>query len=455
MKHNTDYLITNSQPPPFFGAHPVFVRRYKKNSGSLFDVYLKESVQLKQFFSELHPEIYLLPRDSLGEIRDEYGGSVGLGRINFPFSSYDFFIDEDADGVFEYIKSLPSFFRLGSISQLCYLAPPRPNDNKDMSFWYYAPLFPHTRWLHSLLAGVLAEVILARNDFSIKERTPIVLAAAFHDIAMPAGGDSIVRIDKENLHEENNFLWLLEHAGIIEELKERFCFNASEAASWVRGQEMPGKLIDIVDKMSYVAIDCYHVGMCNQGLIREYCQHYPLIMDVWQDVRIDKETQQIYFVDAKRLYRFLLLRAYEHSEFLLNPYSRALDFYLTKMTKVLYDKGLISCEDLLTQDNAWLERQLEREFPKTFKTIICPDQLCWQKFTTKEDQLAFAEKIGDRLDHLDDIKGFNAGLDWLVKSGNKIIPLNHVINQNMIEKMQSIVESTKGYFVYYNAVIKQ
>jgi len=136
MKKQTDCSRLNSQPPPFFGSHPKFVDEYKKNSKCLIDIYLANGAKLDQFFSEIHPEIYLLPRDILGQISDQYGGIVGLERINFPFSSYDFLIDEDADGVFDYIKSLSSFFRLGRIPQLCYLSPPRPTDDKNFSFWY-------------------------------------------------------------------------------------------------------------------------------------------------------------------------------------------------------------------------------------------------------------------------------------------------------------------------------
>jgi len=452
LHKRVDYLmISGSYVPRFFGLHPGLARKQRKNSGRLFSAYSAESVSLKKFFSPLHPEIYLIPGDMFGEVRDEFGENIGFERMNFPFSSYDFFIDEDAKGAFEYIKHSPLFFRLGQIPQLCYLVPPRQTTSRrNENIWYLAPLFPHTRWLHSLLTGILAELILARNGFSAKERAPFVLAAAFHDIAMPAGGDSIVRIDKKNLHEENNFLWVLRREGVLEELEKKFNFDAVKAERWIRGQEMPGKLIDIADKMSYVAMDCYYVGLNQKGMIRKFCQKNPLVMDVWQDVRIDKKSQQIYFESAERLYRFLLLRAYEHSEFLLNPYSRSMDFYLTKMTKVLYNKGLISREDLLIYGNSWLEGKLQQIFPGNFKTIICPDELRWRKFSTENEQLVFAKRIGSRLDHLDNIKGFNPGLDWLVKSGGEITPLINTLKPSQVEKMRKIVASTKGYYVYYN-----
>jgi len=118
----------------------------------------------------------------------------------FPFSSADFYVDLEEQGLFHEFGRSEAFSRLGGISQLGYLVPPRPEEwDKNVSIAYLLPQFSHTRWIHSLIAAILIEIVLARNGFSEKERGPVVLTAGCHDIAIPAGGDSVKRVDPKGI----------------------------------------------------------------------------------------------------------------------------------------------------------------------------------------------------------------------------------------------------------------
>src|SRR3989344_5328417 len=334
--------------PEGFGAHPDFLKdfnSYREKIGTLpWNLLMGEEISLSALADPRHPEVFVIPRDRHLSVVDEWGDVIGFMQTRFPFSSTDFYANlTEGKGVFGELFHCNPFYRLGDIVQLGYLVPPHPDDwLDDQRIAYMVPAFRHTRWVHSLVAAILLEVILARNGFSGKEKDPAVLTVACHDVAMPAGGDSVKRVDPENLDEEKNFSWVMEKSGLVEKWAKRFGFQLDLAQQWVRNEGLFGRLLDVVDKLSYTALDCYAIGRERPGKIRSLCAVFPLIMDVWQDIRFTEDRTAFAFTNAQRLFNFLLLRAYEHDEFLFNPYSRALDLFLKKKVQPLYDAGFIT-----------------------------------------------------------------------------------------------------------------
>lgn len=437
----------NSNTYQHFGSHPEFPK------GLLSEIWqYKRTVPLDSFYDPSHPEIFLIPRNNFFEVLDYFDDSIGIERISFPFSSFDFFIDFERNekGVFHSLTKNPTFRRMGGISQLGYLFPKDDRiDHKHQKVFYLPPAFPHTRWLHSLTTAILAELILTRNDFSFNARAPFVLAAGSHDIATPAGGDSTMRIEKD-LSEEKNYSQVLTMNGLHKKWEKRFNFNLGEAQSWVNGKGVLGHLLDIVDKISYTCLDCYFLGLEKSNLVRTFCDENPLVMDIWQDIVYDHEYGFFYFKNPERLYNFLHLRALEHLELLFEPRSRALDFYIGKYVKKLYQKGTITKMDLLTKNDSWLNLIFEEEFPNEFNCIISPDELIWKKFQTKEELEKFSLEIdSEKIDHVDHIKGFKLGIDWLVNYKGRITRLKDCISKKKLQALLDIVELTKGWCLYY------
>lgn len=458
--HPTDIdqqkLLISSPPAPFsFGYHPNFERSYnefwQRPSGNRLEDIEKIEVPLSRFVDSRHPEVFVIPRDRFIIILEMEGGEpVGPGRMILPFSSTDFCVDLEEEGLFYEFNRSEAFFRLMGISQLGYLVPPRPEEwDKSQLISYLRPTFHHSRWEHSLLAAVIMEVILARNGFPPEERNSVVLTAGSHDIAIPAGGDSVKRVDPKNLDEEKNFSWVLEHYGLTKRWAKQFGFNIALAQDWVRGKWMSGKLLDVVDKICYTALDCYHVGFQRPSQIRNFCLKHPLVMDVWQDIRFIPDHTNFAFSQPENLYWFLLLRAYEFQEFLYNPYSRALDLFLKKLTQPLYRAGIITKEKLLTCNDSWLEQILSQYYPEEIKWIIEPEEISWEKFETEKGQREFCAKLGNRVDHAEHLVGPSTGLDWLVSDQGKIVPLRRVISQEKIKILEDVCASTRGYYVYY------
>lgn len=444
-------LSLASSPAPFsFGQHPKFKRSYRRHKKRFS---LGEEISLSALADPRHPEVFIIPRNRFLCVVDEWNDPIGFERTIFPFSSTDFYVERDEKrGLFYELDHAEPFFRLGGISQLGYLVPPRPEEwDKNISIAYLVPQFIHTRWVHSLLVAILMELILAHNGFSQKERAPIVLTAGCHDIATPAGGDSIKRVDPKNLQEEENFVWVLERYGLAEKWTKQFGFDLVLAKKWVKGKGVFGRLLDVVDKIAYTALDCYYLGLMRPGEIRNLCLKYPLIMDVWQDVEFTSDRSRFFFNHSKRLYRFLLLRAYEHQELLFNPYSRALDLFLKKLVKPLYKKGIITKEQLLAGDDKWLEKILNEYYPQEVKCYIEPEKLSWRKFNTLEERRKFSKKLGARVDHVEYITGFSTGLNWPVLKQGKVVPLRKAISRAKIKLLKDVAASIKGYYVYFRS----
>ena len=447
--------------PKDFGAHPSYMpslksyrRNWRKeisrNKGVLPVRHpFAATCHLKDLFNPLHPSVYIIPRNRPLEVLDDYEDNIGILRTSLSFSSTDFYANEDLEGsVFKELYENNYFWRLGGIHQLGQLVPGRP-DNLDprVQISYLIPMFPHTRFMHCWLVAIFAEILLARYGFSQEERNPIVLGIACHDIAMPAGGDSIKRIDRKNLDEEDSFLWFLDHSGLDEKWKKQFNFDAKAAESWIKGEGEFGRFLDVLDKISYTALDCYYLGGVSNGNVRRSCLENPLVMDIWQDVRIKDE--KVFFVDPDRLFNFLLLRGYEHTDLLLNPYSRVVDFYLEHLVRPLYEQGKITREQLLSNNDSWLYQQLETHYPGEVKYLFEPEIFGWRTFKTAKKRDGFAGKLGDKFYCKEDIKPFKTGLDWLVEHKGELVPLCGLLPSDKIATLEGLSKSVAGFKVYY------
>lgn len=446
---------------PYFGEHPglrwnvrhrlkrIPIRNVKERCAAMHGM----ETSVNNFFDPRHPSVYLIPRDRPHRLIDNFGDYVGPEEIQMMFSSTNFYANREDDWVFQEIEN-PLFWRQAGISELGYLMPPYKEKHPELSIDVIAPPYPHVRWTHCFLAAAMAEVILSESGFSPKERAPIVLTILYHDSAMPAGGDSVKRIDPGALNEEDNFAFVLQRHGLDGKWRRKFDFDLDQAIRWVHNQDCFGRLLDVLDKISYVAWDCYQHGAIFDGLVRRHCLGHPLFIDVWRDIRFSPDRQQFAFTNPNSVYIFLLARAYEHQELLFNPVARVLDFYLAKLVKPLYQQGIITKENLLDWNTQQLETVLERHYHgKEFRSVfISTDNYQWRKFSSQKELDRFAAGLGDALMHTEYITGFNPGLDFPVYKdaySSTIVPLADVLPQEKIVPLQEIVKSVKGYYAYW------
>lgn len=452
MNYIQELLICGSGcPAPMeFGMHPEYAKSLKEQLQAFHETetFSRRRTSVETLRNHLHPEIILIPRDKNRQWIDAWGDDIGIEKIPFHCSSYDFYVDQERQGLFWELEQEPAIWRLNGLSQLGYLTPPKPPRLKRSIVSYTIPQFHNSRLIHSRLMGMMGEVLLSRNGFSPLKRAALVIMLYTHDIATPAGGDSIKRMDKKNLCEEDNYRHFIMRYQ-LEKKWRKWGYDLDKVVTWVRNQGMWGLFLDVLDKISYVGIDCYSLGLEYPGKIRSLLTRHPLLLDVWQDLRFTPDKQHFYFCDVDRLFRFLLLRAYEHQELLFNPFCRCLDFFLSQKAYPLYRQGILTKDMLLTHDDAWLEGFLEKHYPCQFRGYLCPDELGWKKFKTKKQASEFAASLGQRFNHCEQIKGFNIGLHFPALHNGQIVPVEKALSPARVRFLESINRGTQGHYVYY------
>lgn|GEM_PF-1922679 len=479
-------IIGDPPPPSGYGYHPramaetaanrLRLRELSKQarSGLLINgevihispelyerLYIGKRVPLTMYHDERHPAVTLLPAWKQENIVDHFSDPIGFERMRLWFGSFDFFIQEDS--WLEQVLCTPPFWRMGSIVQLGNLVAPLPIGlRSDQEIVFLGEPFRHTRWIHSRLAAAMAEVLLARLGFSSVERASIVLAIAYHDIAIPAGGDAIKRIDPWFLNEERNFAWVLQQYGLDKKWERQYGFDLQQAAAWVRNEGMPGFLLDFLDKLSYVTLDCHALGLQRDGQTRRFCLEHQLFADVWLDLQCSEDRHRLAFTDPRRLCNFLMARAHASSELYYNPFARTYDYLLTEVVGELYKHGLVTWQNLVTWSQDELLRVIEkksrlfhslRKLLDTIPNILEPQQLDFRWFPTEEERDAFAATLGDRLHHRDKTKPFTTCLDWPVFTDPDkrltTAPLHSFLSDQQIFELEWLARSRAGYYVYY------
>jgi len=236
--------------------------------------------------------------------------------------------------------------------------------------------------------------------------------------------------------------------------QSQFGFDVDQAHAWVNNEGSLGFLLDVVDKLSYVALDCFHTGFFVNGDIRQLCIDKPLVLDVWQDIHVSPDRSQWGFADPMRSYWFLLLRAYEHRELLFNPNSRFLDTHVAKFVAPLYRSGKISAATLRSWTDDDLIRFLEQRYAhhEISPRLVKPGSFNWKRFHSPEKRSQFLQTCGHAIDHCEDCTGFTTGYDWPVftdKTFKHNAPLHSFLKPQLVDLLQNQSRMIEGYYVYW------
>lgn len=443
-------------PPRYFGFHPGYqtaFRRAQQNAQSIeerFHAMRGAEVPVTDFCDSRHPETILIPRNRPLMATDTWG-EYAVPRLPFFFSSHEFWINQDEHPLWKALHH-PSLFRMQGISQLGALLPAQ--QELDARLVYPFMPFRHSRWLHLMLAAAMADVLLARAGWDLTRRSAPVLTVATHDIALPAGGDTVKRIDPEILDEEAAYASTMDDWGLGSAWRDPFNFDLSQAAEWVLNKGFIGQLLDIVDKLSYVTYDCYYLGYAAPGSVRSWCIRHPLVMNVWLDCRCSADERVWGFTNPQRLFNFLMLRALEHSELLLNPASRFLDTHLAKFVRPLYQNGQITAQMLRQWTDDQLIRFLEEQHAGSNVALnyVEPHAFAWKRFGSPVERQAFVDRCGHTIDHCEDRTGFNTGLEWPVftdATRTQWKPLHACLTRHERALLEHQSQTIAGYYAYW------
>jgi len=119
---------------------------------------------------------------------------------------------------------------------------------------------------------------------------------------------------------------------------------------------------------------------------------------------------------------------------------------LCNRVKKHYEAGEITRDQLLSWDDRKLEQWLIDK-GEIDSVIVSPDDLSWQHFETEREARIFADKQ-ERLSHVEHIKPFKTGLDWLVENGRCKVPLKFVLAKDKVSRLENLSKKYSGWYVY-------
>lgn len=276
------------------------------------------------------------------------------------------------DGLIHDTCNALGIFRLAHIRQLGFLHDPVMNELAEKNG--IGMLFEHTRYMHSLTVMATASLMGLRCGLREHDLIHLRVAALTHDVLTPAGGDSIKFIDPEAFDEDAHYHEIFEGNSEWDAVRDRYGLDETLLAATVRGEGILGQLLDLADKMSYVAhdFDAYMKG--SEKPSSEHFQVPNSIMEVWKFQSespyplcdlwnfVVIENGQVIVTDGKRLASFLKLRALLFRHLYYNPRARYREQILgILIVDPLYRKGILTREQLLQMNDAVLYAAIDAQ----------------------------------------------------------------------------------------------
>lgn len=398
--------------------------------------------------------------------------------VYLPYSDFRTWIYEN-ETVFKAFEALP-IARLGRIKQLSFLAYVGPSPDTQLLHE-----FSHTRAEHSLVTAKIGEAMLRINGApeELVDKASVIFVA--HDMATPALGDASKKLDKINLDEEDNWekvmtqrAWdFLDEHGITRE----------EMNDALHNRGLLGEVLDIADRISYVMKDLSQLAVTpildtkgqeahDKGYRKDLAkilEEDPSVGEIYKDVMINFETDEICFKNPERLGRFLEIRALLTKNLYMHPVSLARDLLVTDYIRPYYTTDENVASDFVTPDR--LRRMgddglidfLSDKHPELIKSIYAAlgkgaalffNFATWYPefypgFNTLEELEQRKKEIEETGKYLIRgqlrSKGFNTATDLKVLAPDgKIVPFKEY-DPEVAARIQGLSDDTQKFYLFY------
>lgn len=321
---------------------------------------------------------------------------------------------------------------------------------------YKDPLM-HTRFTHTTSGATIAREILQNNNLPQKDIDTGVMSFLLHDTAIPALGDPTMHLDPEGLDEETH--WQEVAGRKTRRLLSSQGITIEDVDHAIKNEGLLGQVIDIADRIAYVAGDFREVYLDNYGRqknnailagreeifgqvsLNEYSfpDNLRNLGDLYQTVKVDKEHQQVYFADVNKLRTFLFVRAMLHRDLYQHPYNVGRDMLYTQMIRPFYTPNVevgnnpyyltpkklhrMKDSDLISHIFKYANREQARTYLQLTVDSWSPD---FEKFGSVAQVMQRVEELKNAPETIvlgyKELNGFDPGLDYLVESNNKILP---------------------------------
>ncbi|MES2203353.1 MAG: hypothetical protein V4474_03475 [Patescibacteria group bacterium] len=309
-----------------------------------------------------------------------------------------------ADGLCHRAAQVLDLFRLQEVNQLGFLQAPWVAMTNQH---FVTPLSNSTRWLHSLDVMCVGSAI-GRN-IGLEERgafSTLRTALLSHDRGTPAGGDSVKLIDPKAFDEDRHYKRLLRtktNRRRWNDLKEKYDIDELLLVETIHNRGFLGQILDIADKLSYVARDiesCMNVFVAEKDedvyvgmkALDELLKEQRTICGIWDSVR--RQGDQMVFIDAGRLIAFLKARIVLFRELYFHPRARFGEYLISRvLVKHMYDQGKLTRDQLLGMSDGRLLQLLQEEYGEwnVVRALSLKSQV--RSFQTREQASAFKREL--------------------------------------------------------------
>ena len=324
----------------------------------------------------------------------------------------------------------------------------------------------HNRDDHSTGVAMVTERVLTRNKRSPHEIALGTIAGMTHDMATPAGGDALKFMDPANLHEEDHWQEMLQEKS--RSFLTEHEVTTEELDAVIHNEGMNGEVLDRVDRIVYTMKDVHalvreHVSILTHERYDDIRRAYhsdPSMGNIYRDIMIDPESDEVYFNDPGRLRNFLTTRALMHKTFYYNPETAGRDRLFSHFVKPFYapdGSRPLTPQLLRTWGDVRLMNFLADQYAPAIDGLNFYEQFAawypeYERFDTQEEADKVKAEINQNPNRIVmdtvTIKGFNPAIDYLVKddSGN-IVPY-YEADEEGAEQLKFIVNKTKGVYLY-------
>lgn len=338
------------------------------------------------------------------------------------------------------------FNRLHGIRQLSILSDCDNNGCKA--------IFEHTRAWHSLTTAKLNEKVLIANNATDEQIRIGILGGILHDIAMPAGGDATKILNREKLEEEDFWNETIGLSGNT--------VNAIDEV--IKNKGILGIIQDINDRISYTFTDLFALGKEFNGL-DIVMKKYPYLGDIYKDIEIDWQKEEVYFINPDRLGSFLKIRAILNSNVYRQEINQLRDLKFVSLIRPFFSEDENKPEEILTPkklrrmtDNQLME-YLATKY-KTSEVLFLRDLTNWKpehiltyRLDQNEEVVKKAEELknnGKRDVFIAKNEGFKTAVNYLVKTKNGESMKYEEYNPKSAKEINNISEASKKIVLCYS-----
>lgn len=352
--------------------------------------------------------------------------------------------------------------RLFGVRQLGFLHDPVARSGHSSA----GLLFEHSRGCHLLDTYAFGTLMLSNFGDSVSEpvRRTVQLACLTHDWLTPAGGDTVKLVDPEGFDEDTTYPTALKGLD-LKYLRKSYGIDPELLTETVRGNGWAGQMLDLADKLAYVARDAFWY-VCRYGPDGPvtYPDGFPEVRaltlgqthacGLWDAVGL--KDGRLFVADPERLYRFLKLRALLFRQLYQHPGARFLEFITaTTAIRALYDRGKLCRQQLLSMTDFELERTIDHEVGPYFCTHLISfnaGEVCVETFKTETEATARQRELvsaGVRLAQVENLnRRINPATHYLVPHRGTLAPFCEVRPKEAAE-IEGILEKARFIRLYW------